>query len=132
MSIFSSWLQAELNTRGWNQRTAAQAFGVVETVVHNWLHKGVRPNGKNLLKVSMALRVPLDEVARAAGYDDIPLFKNEREAADARIAVLAALPQFAEVIDLVARKPLEQQATYIELIRRLLLDRPPATDPVSK
>jgi hypothetical protein len=39
-----------------------------------------------------------------------------------RARVLAALPQFADIIDIVATRPPERQAVELAMIRRLLID----------
>ncbi len=54
---------------------------------------------------------------RAAGYD-VPTPQASAETrADERAAVLASLPQFAEILDLIARQPVAQQAVYVALIK---------------
>ena len=128
MSIFGSWLQGQLDTRGWDQREASKRFGVGESSVHNWLHKGVRPSMTSVLRIAMALDESVEVVARQAGFTNIPVLRNKKQAANERAAVLAALPDFADVIDLVAKKPLKEQAAYIAIIRRILLDPPPGSE----
>ena len=124
MSIFSGWFQGLLDGKGWDQRQAATALHVRESTVHNWLHKDAKPGLKNVLRISIVFAQPIDEVARKAEYDDVPAFLTAEDAADGRAAILAALPQFADILDMVARKPPAEQAAYIAIIRRLLLDRP--------
>lgn len=130
MSIFGSWLQSQLDTRGWDQRAAANQFGVRESSVHNWLHKGIRPSMTSVLRIALALDEPVEDVARQAGFKNIPVIRNKKQAANERATVLAALPNFADVIDTIARKPLKEQAAYIAIIRRILLD--PLPDSESK
>jgi len=125
MSVFSTWLESELNARGWDQRQAALAIGVRESTVHNWLRQEIRPSVKNSLKVAKGLGVPVEVVLRQAGYNGPDEKQMTQPVVDKeRAAILAALPQFAEIIDLVASKPPEQQAVYLKVIRRLLLDPP--------
>lgn len=121
MSVFSTWLRAEMQANGWDQRSAARAFGVRETTVHNWLHQNMRPSNRNLLRIALATRKPIDAVARAAGFDDFAAVLTDDAAASERARLLAALPQFAEIIDVMARKSLDEQAVYIALIRQILL-----------
>lgn len=125
MSVFSTWLSSEIEARGWDQRMAAQAFGVRESSVHNWLHQNRKPSVKNVLKIARGLHVPVEVVLSQAGYDGPSEAKRTPGAVELeRAALLAALPQFAEIIDIVASKPPEQQAVYLKVIRRLLLDSP--------
>jgi transcriptional regulator with XRE-family HTH domain len=128
MSVFATWLQGEIDAKGWDQRQAALKIGVRESTVHNWLHQDKSPGVKNVLRIARALNKPVEVVLEQAGYvfddDDVPPSGNEM--AQRRADVLAALPQFAEIIDRLARQPAEKQAVYIELIHRLLLGLPPA------
>lgn len=132
MSVFGTWLQGEIDARGWDQRMAAQRIGVPETNVHNWIHQDIKPGRRAILKIARALKLPLETVMEQAEYDeegwDAELMPDE--AAQQRAEVLARLPQFADIIDLVANKPLERQAAYLDMIRRLLID-PPGSAPES-
>lgn len=125
MTVFSGWLQNQMDAKGWDQRQAAAKFGVRESSIHNWLHQGRRPAMKSVFRIALALEETVDEVARQAGYDDIPEIKSPGAAATERADILASLPQFADILDMIARKPLSEQQIYIGFIRRLLLDPPP-------
>lgn len=118
--MFGTWFKGEIDKRGWDQRAAALHIGVKETTVHNWIHQGKKPTTKNAIKIALGMGIPITEVMAAAGYD-VPVPGTEEEREKARLEVLAGLPQFAEIIDLIARQPPKEQATYIDIIRRLLL-----------
>lgn len=124
MAVFKTWLKAEHDKRGWDQRTAAKAYGVVETNVSNWLSGTSHPSAMNLIRISLGLKTPIANVMRAAGYD-LPLaaggVDDSENRRDERAAVLASLPQFAEILDLIARQPAEQQAVYVALIKDQIL-----------
>lgn len=130
MSVFGTWLQAQIDALGWDQRLAGQRIGVPETSIHNWLHQDIKPSVRNVLKIAKALKAPIEVVLQQAGYDDVldgPTATPD-ELGQQRAQVLAALPQFADIIDLLAKKPPEQQAAYLEMIRRLLVDPGPRSD----
>lgn len=130
MSVFGAWLQGQFEARGWDQRQAAHALGVRESSVHNWLHQDVRPNFQSVMRLARALEQPIDEVARQAGYDDIPKIKTKKQASNERAEILSSLPQFEEILDMIGRKPLAEQQVYIGIIRRILLDpHPGGTEP---
>jgi len=118
MSVFASWLQAELDARGWDQRDAAMHIGVRESAVHNWLHKGYIPRTKSTLKIARALKKAPAEVMRALGVDVPPL--NGDDIASDEAVILAQHPEYREILRMISAKPLDEQATYITLIKRLL------------
>lgn len=123
MGVFGTWLQAQIDAQGWDQRMAGQRIGVPETSIHNWIHQGVRPGVKSVLKIAKALRAPVETVLQQAGYEvNNGHAATDDEAAQQRAQVLASLPQFSEIIDLLAMQPPERQAAYIDVIRRLLVD----------
>lgn len=127
MSIFGTWLQSEIDTRGWDAHTAALQFGVKDNTVHYWLMGTKTPSLTSALKVARGLGVPLDDVLLKAGYADIVQQAHgttEDEAAQHRARILAQLPQFAEIIEVMANEPPDRQAVQIEIIRRLLLNPP--------
>ena len=131
MPVFKTWLKARHDERGWTQRDAAAHYGVIETNVSNWLNSETHPSMLNLIRISLGLGLPITEVLGAAGYEIKMPATIEMDASrrDERAAVLASLPQFAEILDLIARQPADAQAVYIALIRDQLLkiipqDRP--------
>lgn len=127
MSIFGTWLQSEIDARGWDAHTAALTFGVKDNTVHYWLTGAKLPSVKSVLIIARRLDVSVNEVLTKAGYTDIVDQANGTtldEAAQARAQILAQLPQFAEIIEVMAKEPPERQAVQIEIIRRLLLNPP--------
>ena len=130
MSIFGTWLQSEMDARGWDARTLATRVGVQDNTVHYWLKGTKQPSVVSVLRISKALHCPVAEVLTKAGYADLVANSNNTttdEAAQLRADTLAQLPQFAEVIEIMAREPPERQAVQIEIIRRLLVN-PPAQE----
>jgi transcriptional regulator with XRE-family HTH domain len=67
MGDFSSNLRAELSRRGWNQKDAAEHFGVSQQNVSRWLNEGHEPSIELLLKVARALGVTPNELLCAPG-----------------------------------------------------------------
>jgi hypothetical protein len=121
MSVFGNWLQKQMDGKGWDQRAASVKFRVRESSVHNWLHQDKKPAMKSVFKIALALGVSVDEVARQAGYDDIPETGSADQGSVTRTEILAALPQFEDLLDIIARKSPKEQQVYIGFIRRLLL-----------
>jgi transcriptional regulator with XRE-family HTH domain len=127
VSIFGTWLQSELDARGWDARTAAAALGVKDNTVHYWLSGAKLPSIKSVLVIARKLGIPVNDVLLKAGYADVVEQAHgvtADEAAQARAQILAQLPQFAEIIEVMAKEPPERQAVQIEIIRRLLLSPP--------
>lgn len=127
MSIFGTWLQAEIDARGWDAHTCAVRCKVKDNTVHYWLVGTKLPSLTNVLRIARALGVPVEVVLLRAGYADVVEQANGTTAGEAeqrRVQILAQLPQFAEIIDIMANEPPERQAVQIELIRRLLLNPP--------
>lgn len=123
MSVFGTWFQGQIDARGWDQRLAGQHIGVPETSIHNWIHQDIKPGVRSVLKIAKGLNVPIELVLQQAGYDvENGATATPDELAQRRAQVLAELPQFAEIIDLLAQKPPERQAAYLDVIRRLLID----------
>jgi transcriptional regulator with XRE-family HTH domain len=125
MSIFGTWLQAEIDARGWDARTTAAHVGVKDNTVHYWLVGSKLPSVPSALKLARALKVPVEEVLLKAGYQDIVTEAQGTTpdaAAQRRVEVLAQLPQFADIIEIMAKEPPERQAVQIEIIRRLLMN----------
>lgn len=125
MSIFGTWLQSEIDARGWDARTTAARVGVKDNTVHYWLVGSKTPSVASALKLARVLNVPVEDVLVKAGYADIidqAQGTTRDEAAQRRVEVLAQLPQFADIIEIMAKEPPERQAVQIEIIRRLLMN----------
>ncbi len=123
MSVFGTWLQGQIDVRGWDNREASRQIGVPETSIHNWTHGKNKPSPRSILKIARGLRVPLEVVmaqAEGGNVDDlVPMTDDEAERQ--RAEVLARLPQFADIIETMAKKSPERQAAYLEMIRRLMI-----------
>lgn len=121
MTNFASWLQSMIDAKGWDQHDAALACGVRESAVHNWLHKGYIPQTKSIIKIAIALDVPVDEVMRQAQID-IPARRTADVLVKETESILLSHPEYQEIIRLINKKPPEQRETYLTLIKRLLVD----------
>jgi len=123
VSVFGTWFQAEIDKRGWDQRQAALSIHVRESTIHNLLHQNGLPSIKNVVKIARYMKIPIEVVWERAGYERPDTEALAHDALqEERARVLASLPQFAEIIDIVASRPPERQAVELALIRRLLID----------
>jgi transcriptional regulator with XRE-family HTH domain len=88
---FASWLQQEMNKRGWNNSELARRAGVTRGAIGNVL-RGDRNTGSELcLAISKALNIPPETVFRAAG-----LFPPERTPEEKYEELLSILDTFTE------------------------------------
>lgn len=119
MSLFATWLRAEMAARGYDQRQLAQVLGVGESTVHGWLMQGSIPTLRTTLLLARTFQLSTDVIIRAAGYDVLPS-SDETVRAERRAALLAALPRFAEIAEKIARLPAETQDAYLSIIERMV------------
>lgn len=77
---FSKWLSGQLRARDWSQSDLAHAAGLTRQSISYYLsEKSKQPDEFALRKIASALRLPPEEVYRAAG---IPLSPTEDETLD--------------------------------------------------
>jgi transcriptional regulator with XRE-family HTH domain len=88
---FASWLQQEMNNRGWNNSELARRAGVTRGSIGNIL-RGDRNIGNELcLAISKALNLPPETILRAAG-----LLPPERTPEEKYEELLSILDTFTE------------------------------------
>lgn len=65
---FSEWLQKEIEKRGWSWNKLAENAGLSSGTIYN-IRDGTRGVGESSLKaIAYALRLPVDQVFRVAGF----------------------------------------------------------------
>jgi transcriptional regulator with XRE-family HTH domain len=106
---FASWLQNEMNERGWNNSELARRAGVSRGAIGNVL-RGDRGVGKDIGRgIAKALNLPPEEIYRMV--DILPPSRNpENDEADELAHKISLLPQ-------------EDQQILITLIEALLSKR---------
>jgi transcriptional regulator with XRE-family HTH domain len=122
--VFRLWFKQQLASRGWDGKTAAGKIGVQPGTISKWLRRKTPPEMKGLVAIGRAFGIPTEDVIVAAGY---PVTASETDAdrENRRLALLAAMPRFAEIIDRVARMPPDRQDAYLSVIEAML---PPDDD----
>lgn len=117
--VFSLWFREELRKRGWNGKIAAEKIGVGEGTISKWRKRKTPPEMKGLTAIGRAFGVPTEDVIIAAGFE-VNASASDAERADRRLALLAAMPRFADIMDRVARLPPERQDAYLSVIETML------------
>ncbi len=117
--LFRVWFKQQLMARGWDGRTAAQKIDVQPGTISKWLRRKTPPEMKGLVAIGRAFGMPTEDLIVAAGH---PVIASESDAdrANRRLALLAAMPRFAEIIDRVSRMPPERQDAYLSVIEAML------------
>lgn len=64
---FSEWVQAELNSRGWDQAELARRSKISDAHISRIVSGGRKPGPDSLNAIARAFRLPPDEVYRHAG-----------------------------------------------------------------
>lgn len=116
---FRAWFKQQLRARGWDGKTAAEKIDVQPGTISKWLRRKTPPEMKGLVAIGRAFGIPTEDVIIAAGY---PVTASETDAdrENRRLALLSAMPRFAEIIDRVARMPPERQDAYLSVIEAML------------
>lgn len=122
--LFRVWFKQQLDARGWDGKTAAEKIDVQPGTISKWLRRKTPPEMKGLVAIGRAFGIPTEDVIVAAGY---PVTASETDAdrENRRLALLSAMPRFAEIIDRVARMPPDRQDAYLSVIEAML---PPDDD----
>lgn len=119
MSVFSTWLRAEMAKRGLDQRQLAQRLGTGDSTVHGWLEQDAQPNVRSIVLLSRLFNVSTDTILQLVGYDVVQsMSADERETR--RAELLARIPRFPEIAEKIARLSPEKQDAYLSVIERLL------------
>lgn len=126
MTPFSTWLRAQMQARGIDNRQLAQALTTLnddkrigDSTVHDWLEQGALPTVRSVVLLSRYFQVSTDTVIRLVGYD-VVVSDDDAERNARRAELLARLPRFAEIAEKLARQPAEKQDAYLSVIERLL------------
>jgi transcriptional regulator with XRE-family HTH domain len=98
---------------------AAAKIGVQPGTISKWLRRKSPPEMKGLIAIGRAFGLPTEEVIVAAGYD-VKASDTDADRENRRLALLAAMPRFAEIMDRVARLPPERQDAYLSVIEGML------------
>ncbi len=102
---FSEWLQREIDQRGWSWNKLAEMAGLSSGTIYN-IRDGIRGVGEaSVTAIARALRLPTDEVFRAAG-----LLPPDRE--------IDAVEQ--EILHLYRLVPPDKQQQLLEYARFLV------------
>jgi transcriptional regulator with XRE-family HTH domain len=117
--VFNLWFREQLRSRGWNGATAAEKIGVQPGTISKWRRRKTPPEMKGLTAIGRAFGIPTEEVIVAAGYD-VRASDSDADREDRRLALLAAMPRFAEIMDRVARLPPDRQDAYLSVIESML------------
>lgn len=64
---FSSWLQDRLDERGWRPTDLAKQAKMSDTAISRFIQGARKPDSKSLNAIAKALKLPPDQVFRAAG-----------------------------------------------------------------
>lgn len=64
---FSTWLQNELDTRGWTKAELSRRSGISASQVTRIMNREQNPGQESLESIARALRLPPETVLRAAG-----------------------------------------------------------------
>lgn len=94
-----SFIQRELDRRGWSQQDLERESGVPDSTISRIRHGGVRePPASKLYKIAAALEVPFWRIMAAAGYtSDVPGAPDAET--QRRADILATDPELAAAFD---------------------------------
>lgn len=120
MSKFSSWLNAEMQAKGWDQKQLATKLGVDESMVSKWLHDQSTPTRRSATKLCVVFRVSADVLLPIIDADDVIGMTDPSARDEKRAELLARLPALARLLDAIMDLPLEKQAAYLDLAMNLL------------
>ncbi len=75
---FVNWLIAQMQERNWSQADLARESGINKQSIHYYLTESAKPpHAHALAKIAYALKLPAEEVYRAAGFLPSPPDINE-------------------------------------------------------
>ena len=66
-AYFASWLQSEMDKRGWSQSDCARAADLNRAVINKLLNGKCRPQPSTLIEIARAFKIPVEIAYRAAG-----------------------------------------------------------------
>jgi transcriptional regulator with XRE-family HTH domain len=103
---FGEWVQAELNSRGWDQAELARRSNISDAHISRLVTGGRQPGQEAAKAIARALRLPPEDVMRQAGIlppKNVNLAPGDRRAFFDTVDKLAALSPDAQrlIADLV-------------------------------
>lgn len=117
--VFNLWFRDQLRARGWGGTVAAEKIGVQPGTISKWRKRKTPPEMRGLIAIARAFGLPTEDVIVAAGYD-VSASDSDADRENRRLALLAAMPRFAEIMDRVARLSPERQDAYLSVIEGML------------
>ena len=87
---FVTWLNSELETRGWSTRELARRAGVSAAAISNVLNRYNKPGKRTCKGIAKAFDLPVDEVFRRAGI--LPPIPDLDANAEAMLHLFRNLP----------------------------------------
>jgi len=104
--VFSEWLQAEIDKRGWSQSDLARSADLNRAVINKLLNGKSHPQPATLEAISRALKIPIEITYRAAGL--LPTTSENDDALEEAIFVLKSIQSS------------QRKATAIALLKALI------------
>ena len=104
--VFSEWLQAEMDKRGWSQSDLARYADLNRAVINKLLNGKSHPQPSTLEAISRALKIPIEITYRAAGL--LPTNPENDDALEEAIHVLKSIQSS------------QRKATAIALLKALI------------
>lgn len=104
--VFSEWLQAEMDKRGWSQSDLARYADLNRAVINKLLNGKSHPQPATLEAISRALKIPIEITYRAAGL--LPTTPENDDSLEEAIHVLKSIQSS------------QRKATAIALLKALI------------
>jgi transcriptional regulator with XRE-family HTH domain len=110
--MFSDWLRAERQARGWSQSTLAERLGVRANTVNQWERQKRTPDTTTLIRLAAVLGLPIADVLAAAGLENIERIAHAP--LDALTALGMTPPVLAELLSLAKYIEPEDWNTFLK------------------
>lgn len=120
MSPFSSWLDSQMKSAGWDQKQLAIKIHVDESMVSKWLKAQTTPSRRSATKLCIVFKTSADTLLPIIDYKDVIAVTDPEEQNEKRAELLARLPALARLLEAILELPLEKQAVYVDLTMSLL------------
>lgn len=111
-----SFLQQELDKRGWSQQDLERESGVPDSTISRIRHGGVRePPASKLYKIAAALGIPFWRIMAAAGYtSDVPGAPDAE--AKRRADILGSDPELADAFDEIQKYNDDDRRAFLDYV----------------
>lgn len=119
MEAFVTWLNAELDRRGWPRSEAARRGEISESMWSKVISGYANPGIDFCRGVSRAFNVPLDEVFRLAGILPAQAPANGRPVRERTRRIIYQVGADADILDLWRALAPDDQALVRDLLERL-------------